>query len=48
MTNKNYTPQEKAAWAKYESECWSKSTSYIIVTIVIIAALLADGISNLF
>lgn len=48
MTNKNFTPEEKAAWAKYEAESWSKTTSYIIITIVIIFALLADSISNLF
>lgn len=48
MTNKNYTPQQKAAWAKYESECWSKSTSYIIIIAVFVFALLADSIGNLF
>ena len=48
MTNKNFTPEEKAAWAKYEAESWSQSTSYIIVAAVIILALLADSISNLF
>ncbi len=48
MTNKNFTPEEKAAWAKYEAESWSKPTAYIIVTVVIIFALLADSISNFF
>lgn len=48
MSKNNYTPEEKAAWAKYEAESWSKSTSYILVTVILILALLADGISNLF
>jgi hypothetical protein len=48
MTNKNFTPEQKAANAKYQAESWSKETSYIIVTAVIVLALLADGISNLF
>ena len=31
MTNKDFTPEQKAANAKYQAESWSKETSYIIV-----------------
>lgn len=48
MSKNNYTPEEKAAWAKYEAESWSKPTSYILFTAIVILALLADSISNLF
>ena len=48
MTNKNFTTEQKAANAKNQAESWSKKTSNIIVTAVIVLALIADSISNLF